>query len=196
MSRKVLKMLLVCTITAGMVTGCGASDSFKEGVKDGIKDATESVSASSVSEEPEETPTETPTEEPTPAVESDSQVAAESETPETGNPLLDAEMKVEDVMNGVKTEKIGEYAYVVVPLETMKNVTMEQYADFCEQRVADSGYNWVTIDFGNGTGLQFAGSVSVVSTYGKLDNEECIEESYGTVMLTGDRTYEYSESEQ
>lgn len=72
MSRKILKMLLVCTITAGMVTGCGATDSFKEGVKDGVKDATESVSASSVSEEPEETPTETPTEEPTPAVESDS----------------------------------------------------------------------------------------------------------------------------
>lgn len=87
MSKRILVTMLSCMLVTGM-TGCG----FSEGVKDGMKDATESVSASSVSEEPEETPTETPTEEPTPAAESDSQVTTESETPKTGNPLIDAEM--------------------------------------------------------------------------------------------------------
>lgn len=34
-----------------------------------------------------------------------------------------------------------------------------------------------------------------VATYGTLDNEECIEESKGTVMMTGENTYEYSENQ-
>ncbi len=113
----------------------------------------------------------------------------------TGNPLLDAEMKVRDVMNGTKNEKLGEYAYISVPLETMKKVTMEQYDEFCKTKVDDSGYNWVTIDFQDGTGLQFQGSTSSVSTYGTLDNEECIEESKGVVMMTGENTYKYSANE-
>lgn len=111
---------------------------------------------------------------------------------ESKNPLLDAEVKVGDVMNGTKTEKLGEYAYVTVPLDTMKKVTMEQYDEFCDQKVSDSGYNWVTIDFGNGYGLQFQGSTAAVATYGSLDNEECIEEQLGIVMMTGEDTYEYS----
>ena len=119
----------------------------------------------------------------------------ESEESETGNPLLDAEVIVCDVMNGTKTEKLGEYAYITVPLETMKKVTMEQYDEFCDQKVQDSGYNWVTIDFGNGSGLQFQGSTPAVATYGTLDNEECIEESKGTVMMTGENTYEHSENQ-
>ena len=98
-------------------------------------------------------------------------------------------------MNGTKTEKLGEYAYITVPLETMKKVTMEQYDEFCDQKVQDSGYNWVTIDFGNGAGLQFQGNTPAVATYGTLDNEECIEESKGTVMMTGENTYEYSENQ-
>lgn len=119
----------------------------------------------------------------------------ESEESETGNPLLDAEVIVGDVMNGTKTEKLGEYAYITVPLEIMKKVTMEQYDEFCDQKVQDSGYNWVTIDFGNGAGLQFQGSTPAVATYGTLDNEECIEESKGTVMMTGENTYEHSENQ-
>jgi len=98
-------------------------------------------------------------------------------------------------MNGTKTDKLGEYAYITVPLETMKKVTMEQYDKFCDQKVQGSGYNWVTIDFGNGSGLQFQGSTPAVATYGTLDNEECIEESKGTVMMTGENTYEYYENQ-
>ena len=124
-----------------------------------------------------------------------SENTSEAEQSKTGNPLLDAEMHVGDVMNGTRTEKLGEYAYISVPLVTMQNVTMEQYAEFCNQRVEDSGYNWVTINFRDGTGLQFAGSTPIVATYGTLDNEQCIEEQRGTVMLTGEDTYEYSENQ-
>ena len=118
--------------------------------------------------------------------------AKKTDQNKTGNPLLDAEVKIGDVMNGTKTEKLGEYAYIEVPLDTMKDVTMEQYDEFCNKKVQDSGYKWVTIDFKNGTGLQFQGSTPAVSTYGTLDREECIEEQYGIVMMKEEHTYEYS----
>lgn len=108
----------------------------------------------------------------------------------TGNPLLDAELMVEDVMNGSRTEKIGEYAYVTVSRETMKALTMEQYADFCENVVSGSGYNWVTIDFGDGYGIQFQGSIPQVATYGSLDTDRCISEQEAIIMQT-DEGYEF-----
>lgn len=178
MSKRFLAAMLSCMLIAGM-TGCG----FPDGVKDGMKDAQkqESINDSDKNDSKKDKN----------VIESQENVL-ESEKSETGNPLLDAEVTVGDVMNGTKTDKLGEYAYITVPLETMKKVTMEQYDEFCDQKVQDSGYNWVTIDFGNGSGLQFQGSTPAVATYGILDNEECIEESKGTVMMTGENTYEYS----
>ena len=186
MSKRILVAMLSCMLVAGM-TGCG----FSDGVKDGMKDAQKQESVSD-SEENDSKKDENVTETAKNDTESQENV---SEKSETGNPLLDAEVTVGDVMNGTKTDKLGEYAYITVPLETMKKVTMEQYDEFCDQKVQDSGYNWVTIDFGNGSGLQFQGSTPAVATYGTLDNEECIEESKGTVMMTGENTYEYSENQ-
>lgn len=188
MSKRILAAMLSCMLVVGM-TGCG----FSDGVKDGMKDAQkqESINDSDKNDsKKDKNVTETDKND----TESRENVL-ESEESETGNPLLDAEVIVCDVMNGTKTEKLGEYAYITVPLETMKKVTMEQYDEFCDQKVQDSGYNWVTIDFGNGSGLQFQGSTPAVATYGTLDNEECIEESKGTVMMTGENTYEHSENQ-
>lgn len=180
MSKRFLVAMLSCMLIAGM-TGCGFSDGVKDGMKDAQKQEIINDSDKNDSKKDKN------------VIESQENVL-ESEKSETGNPLLDAEVTVGDVMNGTKTDKLGEYAYITVPLETMKKVTMEQYDEFCDQKVQDSGYNWVTIDFGNGSGLQFQGSTPAVATYGTLDNEECIEESKGTVMMTGENTYEYSEN--
>lgn len=186
MSKRILVAMLSCMLVTGM-TGCG----FTDGVKDGMKAAQEESTNDSKGNDNKKAEDANKTSE----NETENQEnESESEKSETGNPLLDAEVTVGDVMNGTKTEKLGEYAYVTVPLETMKKVTMEQYDEFCDQKVEDSGYNWVTIDFGNGSGLQFQGSTPSVATYGTLDNEECIEESKGTVMMTGENTYEYSEN--
>lgn len=188
MSKRILAAMLSCMLAAGM-TGCG----FSDGVKDGMKDAQKQESATD-SEKNDSKKAENENETAKNDTENQENVS-ESEESETGNPLLDTEVTVGDVMNGTKTEKLGEYAYITVPLETMKKVTMEQYDEFCDQKVQDSGYNWVTIDFGNGSGLQFQGSTPAVATYGTLDNEECIEESKGTVMMTGENTYEHSENQ-
>lgn len=167
------------------------------------KDDDESQKTTEATENVQETETSVPETEAPETEKADSDPenqAVDTEKPETdpetvsGNPLMAAELQVEDVMNGTRTEKIGEYAYIRVSLETMKNITMEQYAEFCSQVVKDSGYNWVTIDFGNGNGIQFQGSIPSIASYGSLDTERCIVETVGTIMMTGDDTYEYSEA--
>lgn len=111
----------------------------------------------------------------------------------TGNILLDAELNVDDVMNGYGTEKIGEYAYISISKADALELSMEEYDAFCTTVVKDSGYNWVTIFFDDGTGLQFQGSLYTLATYGTLDSDGCIEESIGMVLSTEESVYEYSE---
>lgn len=120
-------------------------------------------------------------------------VASDEVVESTGNILLDAELNVADVMNGLNTEKIGEYAYISVKKSEALELSMEEYDAFCINVVKDSGYNWVTIIFDDGTGLQFQGSLYTVATYGTLDNDDCIEESIGMVISTEESIYEYSE---
>ncbi len=125
---------------------------------------------------------------------SDQETAAEQTEAETDNPLMKAELQVSDVASG-SGEKIGEWAEVTIQKDVLKAVTQEQYAEFCESVVKDSGYNWVTISCGDGTGIQFAGSISFVATYGNLDNEGCITETIGTIMVEEDGTYSYTPAE-
>lgn len=182
----IMALVLVFGMTGYVYAGSGTKDSKKQTSTESKKTKKKSTKKSKKKNAKKSTKKST---------KKKSENTSEAEQSKTGNPLLDAEMHVGDVMNGTRTEKLGEYAYISVPLMTMQNVTMEQYAEFCNQRVEDSGYNWVTINFRDGTGLQFAGSTPIVATYGTLDNEQCIEESKGTVMLTGENTYEYSENQ-
>lgn len=101
------------------------------------------------------------------------------------------EISVDDVMNGSKTEKIGEWAEVEIDKETAKSLTQEQFRDFCKNVIDGSGYNWFTISSNDGTGIQFAGSIIASPTYGKLDIEGCMEEVMGYIILNEDG-YEYS----
>ncbi len=101
----------------------------------------------------------------------------------SSNPLIAAKFVVRDVMNGTKTEKIGgQYAYVQIPKATLKKITEEQFAEFCQKRVTDSGYNWVSIICGDGTGITFSGSLSTMASYGEVDEEGAIVNSYGDIF--------------
>ena len=119
----------------------------------------------------------------------------EEAKPENDNPLMNVEIRIADVMNGVKSEKIGEWAEIQIRKEILKGITQEQFAEFCNEVVKDSGYNWFTISCEDGTGIQFAGSIPYVSTYGNLDNEGCITETIGIIMLEADGTYSYTKEE-
>lgn len=119
----------------------------------------------------------------------------EEAKPESSNPLMNVEVQIADVMNGTNSEKLGEWAEILIGKETLKEITQEQFAEFCNEIIKDSGYNWFTISCEDGTGIQFVGSVSYVSTYGNLDNEGRITEPIGTIMVQEDGSYNYKEAE-
>lgn len=114
---------------------------------------------------------------------------------ESDNPLMNAKIQIADVMNGTKSEKLGEWAEIQISKAVLEEITQEQFSEFCNDIVNESGYNWFTISCEDGTGIQFAGSIPYVSTYGSMDNEGCIAESMGTIMVQEDGKYIYTEVE-
>ena len=185
-----LKGLLVALLVAVALVGCGDSTG---GLKAGIDDAMNSEKETEVQEE-EQTVVEEPTEQVREEVaeQEPQQTETEEQTVENTNILLTAPVAVYEVKNGAKTEVIGEWAEIVVAKELMLATTQEEYAEFCEKVVADSGYNWFTISFGDGYGIQFQGSMTMVATYGTLDNDGCIEKAIGVIMVQDGGTYSYS----
>lgn len=200
---KKVTVWLMATMMVASLSGCGFTDGVKDGMNaamatetsqeetkvqetasEATTEATETVTEETKQVETE--PTETKQEETT----TEAQEAQDQVT--STNILLNAPVTVHDVKNGTKTEKIGEWAEVVVGKDLLKSVTNEEYAEFCDQVVKDSGYNWVTISCGDGTGIQFQGSISYIATYGKIDTDGCIDTAIGTIMLQGDGTYSYS----
>ena len=108
------------------------------------------------------------------------------------NILMNAKIHERPVINGSGTERIGTYAYIEIDKETMKKACSENdYIEFLNDRVNDSGYNWFTIAFEDHTGIQFAGSIIYYGTYGTLDDDYCIEKPIGDVIYSNDKvTYE------
>jgi len=186
---KKLKLLSVLMVMVLALAGCGG---FSDGVKDGMNDAMNGKTESTEEATEEETDTQEETEVQEPETEAESETAEQST--ESSNILLAAPVTVSDVMNGTKTEKIGEWAEIVVAKELVEATTMDEFVEFCNSSVKDSGYNWYTISFGDGTGIQFQGSLSSVATYGTLDSDGCIEDAIGTIMLQEDGTYSYTEN--
>ena len=67
-------------------------------------------------------------------------------------------------------------------------------AEFAEAKVRDSGYNWVSIMFDDGTGLCFHGSFSAVADYGKTDDEGGITKALGIYILSSETgSFEYTD---
>ena len=110
------------------------------------------------------------------------------------NFLLDCKVKTEDVKSG-SGDVIGQRAYVSVLKSELVDLTAENFAEFAETVVKDSGYNWFTIKCDDGTGIVFPGSMYFVGDYGKLDDDGAILESYGTITLDENGTYTYEQAE-
>lgn len=96
-------------------------------------------------------------------------VSSEASAP-AENPLMVADLKTGDILNGFQTEKIGEFGYIEIPKAEMETVTGDQLTEFCQNRVDGSGFNWVAIVFEDGTSLHVAPSSWQVSIpYGSID---------------------------
>lgn len=199
--KKVVVWLMVAMMAVS-VCGCGFSDGVKDGMEAAANKETETEGATEEQTEAEETEaeetevkesesvpeTEAEPEEETPAV-SEEQEKAETAQAESINVLMTAPVTEHEEKNDTK------WAEIVVDKELLKATTNEEFAEFCNEVVKDSGYNWVTISCGDGTGIQFQGSLSYLATYGTIDTDGCIEEAAGMIVLQEDGTYKYSENE-
>ena len=114
--------------------------------------------------------------------------------PVDDNPLTACPLTVADVKSG-SGEKIGEYAYIEITKGQLEAVTAEEYQEFAETVVKDSGYNWVAIVCDDDTGICFPGSMYYVAQYGKQDTDGGILEVAGTITLDENGGYTYEPGE-
>lgn len=188
------KKFVIAIMSLCLVFGVTACSSFNEGVQDAMEESDQAEETQETEETPE-TESQEPEESAEPEEPSEANEEAEQEAPEeTGNPLMDAEIQVHDVMNGSGTEKIGERAEVNISKAVLETVTDEQFSEFCNEVVGGSGYNWFTIVCDDGTGIVFNSSIVSNATYGEIDNEGVITTALGYLLLE-DGAYTYTEAE-
>lgn len=109
------------------------------------------------------------------------------------NVLTKAKIKTADVMNGSGTEKIGERAYIEIKKAELEQATQEDFKEFADTTVKDSGYNWFSIVCEDGTGICFIGSMANAVEYGKMDEEGSLDEVLGDILLQESGEYAYEE---
>lgn len=112
---------------------------------------------------------------------------------EIENPLLSAAFSLDEVKSGIGNNVLGQYGCIKIDKKDLKAVTNEQFTEFVEQKVEDSGLNWVAIICEDGTGICFAGSLSYLAEYGEVDTDGAILKSAGVIMLT-DSGYTYEQT--
>lgn len=110
------------------------------------------------------------------------------------NFLLDCDVKTADVKSG-SGDVIGQRAFVSVLKSQLVELTAENFAEFAETVVKDSGYNYFTIKCDDGTGIVFPGSTYYVSNYCQLNDDGAMLENYGTITLDENGACNYESSE-
>ncbi len=71
------------------------------------------------------------------------------------------------------------YATISVDKNSLESITIDDYQEFLQKRVSEQTYDWITIDFNDGSGIVFPSSEPNEAIYGKIDD-------YGQI-ITGDR---------
>lgn len=104
------------------------------------------------------------------------------------NYLKQLKVRNNPVVNGTGTEKIGTYGFVKAEKELAQQVSEQEYLDFCNDVVRDSGYNWFTVVFSDGTGITFTSSIPETGTYGVIDETYCIVQPIDYININSDNT--------
>lgn len=112
---------------------------------------------------------------------------------DSSNPLLNAQIVTAPVKSGDNSKTLGTYAYISIAKDILKTVTLEQFTEFAQTVVDNSGYNWFSIICEDGTGICFSGSDIYYPSYGKLDTDGAITDGYGDITWDFDtNSYVYT----
>ncbi len=136
------------------------------------------------------------TDTPAPSIAPPSEAASQDSIEvETTNPLLLADFASRSIYSG-SGKRIGRYGYIVVEKSTLPNFSSKEFSnyftEFADARVRDSGYNWVSIKFDDGTGFCFTGSSTLVADYGLVDHEGSIIKHEGVCMISSKGKFYFS----
>lgn len=109
------------------------------------------------------------------------------------NNLMDYDLIVKDVMNGSGDAVIGQYAYISITANQLKEMTADNLREFSESVVSGASYNWISIIATDGTGICFTGCDTSSAIYGKLDKDGSVIETFGEWSRNENGDYSYSE---
>lgn len=111
-------------------------------------------------------------------------------TPPDGNYLEALEIEVSDVYSG-GGQKLGTRAEVLADKQLTKGMTEQEFAEYYHSAIEGSGHNWFTINFGDGTAIQFPGLI-IIGRYGNVGDEGVLTETLAYVTIENDSvTVEY-----
>lgn len=72
------------------------------------------------------------------------------------------------------TDKSKYYAFVRANIELIKGLSEQEYLEFCNDCIKNSGYRYFTIDFQNGTGIVFPNCYTEAGIYGEIEETRSI----------------------
>lgn len=117
---------------------------------------------------------------------------SESGSSKTGNVFLDVEIDYLPITNSTKTKVVGKRASISLTKDDARAATPEDFTEFARDVVDDSGFNWWTVIFDDGTGIVFNGSSILNPEYGKVARDGTVYEAYGALFFGDDDLYSYA----
>lgn len=109
----------------------------------------------------------------------------------SSNVLLKARLKTDDVKSGTG-DVIGKRAYIEIKGSQLNSLTMEEFKDFANSVVKNSGYNYVTIIADDTSkGIFFPGSMTELAQYGIVNVDGTLKNVFGYIQLQDDGSYSY-----
>lgn len=118
---------------------------------------------------------------------------SEIKVADQSNVLLNCTVMTDDVMSGDGANVLGTYAYISIDKNTLKSVSEEDFSAFCDY-VSTCSYNWFSIICEDNTGIVFSGCDINMPSYGKVDSDCSLLDTYGFISKDSNSKYTYSAS--
>ena len=93
-------------------------------------------------------------------------------------------------------KELSKRGLITAEKEKVKVISQTQFGEFCLQKISRSPYSWLTVKFDDSTGIVFTGNCATSAVYCTLDENDYIKEVLGTILLSSDGTYVYTENKK